>query len=95
MTLVITPVASRDLEEIYRYIAFEDPLAAEKVALRLFKAFDLLEARPEIGRPTAVKGRREWSVPGLPYLIPYRVRGDQVIIVRVFHTSRRRPQSWN
>jgi toxin ParE1/3/4 len=26
--------------------------------------------------------------------VPYRVRGDAVQILRVFHTSRRPPQRW-
>jgi plasmid stabilization system protein ParE len=28
------------------------------------------------------------------YLVPYRVRGAEVQILRVFHTSRRPPQNW-
>jgi len=95
VTLTITPRASRDIEEIQNYIAADSPVAARKVALQLFKALDLLEARPLIGRPTQHGGRREWSLPGLPYIIPYRVDSKNVIILRVFHTSRLRPQNWS
>jgi plasmid stabilization system protein ParE len=28
------------------------------------------------------------------YLVPYRVRGDAVEILRVFHTSRRLAERW-
>jgi plasmid stabilization system protein ParE len=28
------------------------------------------------------------------YIVPYRVRGDIVEILRVFHTSRRLPDHW-
>jgi plasmid stabilization system protein ParE len=31
-------------------------------------------------------------VPGLPYLIVYRVRANTVEILRVFHTARNRPE---
>ena len=95
MTLTITPRASRDIEEIQNYIAAENPAAAGKVALQLFKALDLIEAKPLIGRPTQHGGRREWSVPSLPYIIPYRVVGKDVIVLRVFHTSRLRPKNWS
>jgi toxin ParE1/3/4 len=95
VTIVITPRASRDLEEIRNYIALDDPSAADKLALRLVKAIELLDAKRSIGRPTPDGKRREWSVPGLPYVIPYRVRDDRVIITRVFHTSRLRPRDWS
>jgi len=28
------------------------------------------------------------------YMVPYRVKGDAVEILRVFHTSRRLPKRW-
>jgi plasmid stabilization system protein ParE len=93
VTVVITPLASRDLDEIRAYIAMDDPVAAEQVARRLLKAIKLIDKKPAIGRPSSDGRRRIWSVPGLPYVIPYRVRGERVIITRVFHTSRRRPKS--
>ena len=35
---------------------------------------------------------RELVVPKTRYIVPYRVRGDTIEILRVFHTSRRLPQ---
>jgi plasmid stabilization system protein ParE len=86
--------AAKDIAEIEAYIHQESREAAADVASRIRKAFDLVAERPEIGRPTSIPHLREWSVPGLPYVIPYRVRGDKVEILRVFHTSRRRPSAW-
>jgi plasmid stabilization system protein ParE len=37
---------------------------------------------------------RELVVLKTRYVVPYRVRGDTVEILRVFHTSRRLPQKW-
>ncbi|OLP07297.1 plasmid stabilization system protein, RelE/ParE family [Rhodoferax antarcticus ANT.BR] len=37
---------------------------------------------------------RELVVLKTRYLVPYRVRGDTVTILRVFHTSRRLPKRW-
>jgi plasmid stabilization system protein ParE len=95
VTITVTPRAARDIEEIQNYIAAENPTAARKVALQLFRAIDLIDSRPNIGRPTSNGRRREWSVPALPYIIPYRVDGKDVIILRVFHTSRLRPKDWS
>ena len=70
--------AAKDLAEIEAYISLDSPDAAKAVASRLRKAFDLhcLTTRG-IGRPTPDRPDiREWSVPGLPYIIPYRVAID-------------------
>ena len=36
----------------------------------------------------------ELVVPKTRYLVPYRVRGDVIEVLRVFHTSRRLPDRW-
>lgn len=86
--------AAQDLEDIRSYIAADSDAAAVLVIARLKKSFELIAERPEVGRPTPHLAVREWSVPGLPYVIPYRVRGDIVEVLRVFHTSRQRPSRW-
>lgn len=90
----LLPAAVRDLKELRAYVAFDNPAAANNVVARLKKAFILISERPNIGRPSSEGPTREWSVPGLPYLIPYRINGDTVEIIRVWHTSRRRPEEW-
>jgi addiction module RelE/StbE family toxin len=47
---------------------------------------------PESGRVGHIPGTRELVVPGLPYLVVYRVTPDAVEILRVFHTSRNWPE---
>ena len=85
--------AVRDLEEINAFIDSDDPSVATKVVERILQSFEILAKRPEIGRPVAGRPVREWSVPGLPYLIPYVIR-DDVVILRVYHTRRKRPKRW-
>jgi plasmid stabilization system protein ParE len=85
---------ARDLAEIETYISMDNPEAAKAVAARLRKAFELITDRPEIGRSTKFSSIREWSVTGLPYVIPYRVRSDRIEILRVWHTSRKRLAEW-
>lgn len=86
--------AVHDLMEIEAYVAVENPQAAEALAARLRKSLDLITDRPEIGRPTHRADVREWSVPGLPYIIPYRIKSGYVEILRIFHVRRKRPDRW-
>jgi plasmid stabilization system protein ParE len=91
----LTKAAVRDLGEIRAYIAADDPVAARKVVATLDRSITLIGERPQIGRPTAVPDVREWSVPGLPYVVPYRISADAIEIIRVYHTSRQRPEEWS
>lgn len=84
--------ALRNLEDEAACIAKDDPAAAARTVDRIRRAIDHLSGHPEIGRPGRVAGTRELVVPGTPYVIPDRVRGDQVEILRVFHGARRWPR---
>lgn len=86
--------ALRNLDEEAAYIANDDSAAARIVVERVLNAVAMLAQQPDIGRPGRVPGTRELVVPRTRYIIPYRVRGDAVEILRVFHTSRRHPQRW-
>lgn len=83
--------ALHNLGEEAELIARDDPKAAAKVVLRIERVVELLAEHPEIGRPGRVSGTRELVVPGTPYLVPYRIKGDHVEILRVFHGRRRWP----
>ena len=86
--------ALRNLDDEAFYIAIEDPVAARLVVERVVSAVAMLEQQPGVGRPGRVHGTRELLVSKTRYIVPYRVRGDVVEILRVFHTSRRLPQRW-
>jgi hypothetical protein len=49
---------------------------------------DLLKKNPAMGRTGRVAGTQELVVAETPCIIPYRVRGDAVEILRVFHAAR-------
>ncbi|OGA06153.1 MAG: hypothetical protein A3D95_02585 [Betaproteobacteria bacterium RIFCSPHIGHO2_12_FULL_69_13] len=84
--------AERDLDAIAEYIGAENPAAAATVVLEIIGQVEaLLPAYPAIGRPGRVGGTRELVIRGLPYIVPYRLRGDDVELLRVLHTSRRWP----
>jgi addiction module RelE/StbE family toxin len=74
------------------FIATENPRAAAAVRHRIRSAVLRLAEFPESGRPGQVAGTRELVVPGLPYLVVYRVGKESVEVLRVFHTSQERPE---
>lgn len=86
--------ALRNLDEEATYIAAEDATAARLLVKRVLDAVAQLEEQPGLGRPGRVSGTRELVVGHTRYIVPYRVRGEAVEILRVFHTSRRLPQRW-
>lgn len=86
--------ALRNLDDEATYIAVDDANAARLVVARVLDAVASLEQQPALGRPGRVPGTRELVVRRTRYLIPYRVRGDMIEILRVFHTSRRPPEKW-
>ena len=79
--------ALSELDRVFDYISGESPLSARRVLTRIRDATRNLERFPESGRPGHVNGTRELVVAGLPYLIVYRIYGDVIEILRVFHTS--------
>lgn len=86
--------ALRNLDDEATYIATDDPTAARKVVERVLTAVATLEEQPALGRPGRVPGTRELVVLKTRYVVPYRVRGDAIEILRVFHTSRRLLPRW-
>jgi len=86
--------ALRNLDDEATYIAADDAAAARLVVKRVLDAVALLPAQPGLGRPGRVPGTRELVVLKTRYVVPYRVRGDAIELLRVFHSSRRLPDRW-
>jgi toxin ParE1/3/4 len=85
-------VALANLNTEAEYIAEDNPAAAGRVVQKILRAVDLLKQNPAMGRAGRVAGTRELVVVETPYVIPYRVRGDTVEILRVFHAARKWPE---
>jgi addiction module RelE/StbE family toxin len=83
--------ALKNLDEEAAYIARDDPRAAARLVERIVASVERLADYPASGRPGRVPGTRELLVTDTPYLVPYRVRGETVEILRVFHGVRKRP----
>jgi plasmid stabilization system protein ParE len=84
--------------EVLRYIANDNPDAAEKVIDAIEQAGTRL-GEFLTGRPGRVAGTYEKSLDRLPYVIAYELRliatRETVVILRVIHTSREWPdEDW-
>ena len=84
--------ALRNLDEEAAYIAQDSPQSAAAFVQHLMASAQMLVQHPQMGRPGRVPGTRELVVTRYPYILPYRVRGQNVEILRVFHTARKWPQ---
>ncbi len=90
--VVWADAALADYLGIIRFIAQENPDAAERVAERLDETIVLL-GEMAIGRPGRVSGTYEKVVTGLPYIIAYEIAarpdgGEMVAILHVIHGAR-------
>lgn len=74
------------------FIAQDNAAAARRVVNAILQSVNQLKKFPALGRPGRLPGTRELVVRGTPYLVPYRVRGGNIEILRVFHGARRWPE---
>jgi len=93
MRLVWTEPAMRDLASAQAWIAHDRPLAAASQVQRVVDAVRRLRDFPNVGRPGRRGGARELVVPGGPFIVAYRIRGEEIAILRIFHGARRWPES--
>jgi plasmid stabilization system protein ParE len=78
-----------DFKEIGRFMAKDDPHAAYRVLAKIEAFVHSLGHHPLLGRPGRVSRTRELIVPGLPFILPYYLKGHKVRILAVMHTSRK------
>lgn len=93
MKLHITPRAAADLEGIHTYIASDNAAAARQVIARIVASVEMIEMFPNLGREGYVTGTLEHVVPGLPYVIVYRIERaarEQITVVSIYHGRQER-----
>lgn len=83
-----TRQAEIDLLEIWRFIAEENPVAADNLVRKLDQRSLALLEQPKMGmvRPDVAKDMRQLLVGN--YLILYRILGHDIEIVRYLHGAR-------
>jgi toxin ParE1/3/4 len=83
-----------ELDRIGDYIAARNLRAAARVVNDIHsKTHRLLSDNPFIGRRGEIEGTRELVIPGLPYIVAYRVGDTQIEILFVQHGAREWPDN--
>ncbi|MCF7984963.1 MAG: type II toxin-antitoxin system RelE/ParE family toxin [Thiohalocapsa sp.] len=88
MRIVFSPQARDDLRDIVLYIAGDNPDASRAVLERIRSRITDLRDAPHLGRPGRIPGTRELVMLGTAYIVPYRVSGEQLQILRVYQGAR-------
>lgn len=94
MNIVWTEPARNDLRDIFIYISKGNPKAARTLLSEIKEGTVILQNNPLLGRTGRVDGTREWVITGTQYILPYRVKKDQIQILAVFHGARKWPQDF-
>ena len=94
--VVISPLASRDLDQIHDHIHRDSPQNAASVILEMMLAIDGLAEFPHRFRVSSqIRSRGEVRVmPIWPYLLYYRIMEPQqaVRVITIRHGARRQPR---
>ena len=85
-----TTDAADDLEHITDRIAGDRPDAAIRTARTIYHSVAALRTFPYRGRAGRIGGTRELVFAPLPYIAVYRVQGEVVEVLHIYHTA----QDW-
>jgi toxin ParE1/3/4 len=89
MNIAYAPRALRDLKSIGAYLTERNPEGAASVLGAIKSSIDTLSFFPQIGRLIDEAGHRRVPVVRYPYMIFYRIDGNELLILHIRHTSRR------
>jgi toxin ParE1/3/4 len=89
MKLRYTKRAAQQIDKALDYVAERSPQGAAHVRERILAVGTLLQLHPYAGHATSRAGVRRFALAPYPYLIDYRVVGDELIVMRLRHTAQR------
>ncbi len=78
------------LDEIGAYFSEHNPAAAARLIRRIVEHTETLRPHPRKGRLGRVPATFELVVTGTPYIVAYRILGEEIQILTVLHAA----QSW-
>ena len=91
MKIVFAPESVEDLVAAIEYVQQRDPQAAVAMSGNVFHVIDRLAAGefegPELELRCSGEKLRSW--PARPFRIHYRCDGESLIVLRIYHSSRR------
>jgi toxin ParE1/3/4 len=84
--------AHADITDVYGYIAQHNTRAATAIVRQIRLTSQLLAGYPGLGRETDIPGVRVFPTARYPYLVYYRVRGDELTIIHIRDGRRDTPK---
>jgi addiction module RelE/StbE family toxin len=84
--------ALENLDDEAAHITKDSPRVAAEFVVHMRDSAAMLADQPNMGQPGRISGTRELIVTRFSYILPYRVRGDSVEVLRLFHTARQWPK---
>jgi toxin ParE1/3/4 len=79
-------------EKAIEWIAKENLTAALNQLDEIERQVDLLVAHPKLGRIGRVKGTRELVISRTPFIVLYRVIGNEIQVLNFLHSSQQLPK---
>jgi len=89
MKVGYAPRALRDLEGISAYLVERSPSGTRNVLAAIKSTIDALATFPEIGPVVGREQHRRIPVLRYPYVIFYRIAGDELLVLHIRHSARR------
>ena len=89
MRVRFAPRAYNDLAAILDYIDARSPQGARNVKRTIQKAIEVIGQAPEAGRPSGVADTRVLPAGRYPYLIYWRIEGEEAWLLHIRHAARR------
>ncbi len=94
MKLLWGQYALDDRREIYDYIDAENPRAAVKIDEAISYAMQRLLEFPMLGRTGRIETTRELVIAHTPYIVAYRIAGDDIYLLRILHGAQMWPEGF-
>jgi toxin ParE1/3/4 len=91
MKIRYTETALIEIDEIFSFIAKDNVNAAAAVVDHAWATIDRLGHFPRLGQVATESGVRIMQIGRFPFLVFYTIEQDEVVILHVRHTARRRP----
>jgi len=90
--MILKPAARREYDDAYDWYALSDPKLGDRFEAFVEAKLEEIESFPT-RFPVILGNTREAIVSLFPFSIMYRIEADEVIIVAVYHHSRK-PFGW-
>lgn len=94
MRIVFLESAQRDMGWFRQYYRVVFAAGKTNAKSHLKEARELLRAYPHVGKPSDTADLRELQILKTPFALVYRIRGEEIQIVRLWDQRAERPASW-